>query len=69
MGFFNLVWAGYGLYMYVNEMSDECKDEDIGIMVFAWSLFLYCFIGFVCCCACCVFACMALALAGEETQQ
>ena len=65
MCLFNLSWAAVGLYMYANEMSDECQDEDIGIMVFAWSLVCCCLAGLPCCCACCCWFAWGIALKNE----
>merc|ERR1719203_1827859 len=62
MGFFLLIWAGYGLDMYIEQMSDACQEEDIGTMVFAWSVMMFCWVGLVCCCVCCAM-CVSLLLA------
>eukprot|EP01084_Bolivina_argentea_P072606 131833_1 len=56
-GLFLLVWAGIGLYMYDNEMSEECQEEPIGQMILAWSVIPFCMIGLYCCCVICAVAC------------
>ena len=52
---FYLAWAGVGLYMYTDEMTLKCKDEDIAQMIFAWSLLIMCTIGCCFCFGCCIF--------------
>lgn len=39
---FNIVWASIGLNMYVNQLSDDCQQEPIGEMLFAWCLIQVC---------------------------
>ena len=42
VGLFYLVWGSIGVFMYNNEMSSVCIDEEAGGMVFAWSLIMVC---------------------------
>eukprot|EP01083_Nonionella_stella_P136171 414205_1 len=46
----HLVWAGIGIYIYVAQMSDECQQEDIGIMILAWCIIQW---TGICCITCC----------------
>eukprot|EP00483_Globobulimina_turgida_P003908 UN03916 len=55
-----LTWAGVGLSMYVNQMSDSCQDEPIAKMIFAWSLIPFCGIGLACCCCFIAICCGAI---------
>lgn len=34
----NIVWSSIGLSMYVNEMSDACKDTTIANMILSWGI-------------------------------
>ena len=66
---FNFAWAIVGLYMYANEMSSACQEEDIGIMVFAWSLIIWIGLALFCCCACCVGLCFLGFAVGAEAAE
>ena len=35
-------WAGLGLHIFIDQMSEQCQKESIGTMVFAWSLIQVC---------------------------
>merc|ERR1712087_360622 len=69
MFLFNIAWAGVGLYMYEEEMNPDCQDEDIGTMVFAWSLIQYCIIALICCCACFMGICGGAFVAASVARQ
>ena len=55
----HLVWACLGVYIYIAEMSQDCQNEDIGIMILAWCILE--FVG-VCCISCCVMCWVFIAL-------
>eukprot|EP01084_Bolivina_argentea_P178348 308299_1 len=55
---FYLVWAGLGLYIYENQMGEECKTDEIGVMILIWSVIQYVFIGPVICCPLCCLCCV-----------
>mmetsp|Transcript_44420 Transcript_44420/g.71146 ORF Transcript_44420/g.71146 Transcript_44420/m.71146 type:complete len:202 (+) Transcript_44420:18-623(+) len=38
---FHVIWAGIGLYMYIDEMTAGCQQEAIGQMLLAWSISIY----------------------------
>eukprot|EP01084_Bolivina_argentea_P222037 375926_1 len=59
---FNLAWAGVGLYMYEEEMSPNCQEESIAIMILAWSCIQYCAIGLALCCMVCMCCCVAMTM-------
>mmetsp|Transcript_27881 Transcript_27881/g.44203 ORF Transcript_27881/g.44203 Transcript_27881/m.44203 type:complete len:173 (-) Transcript_27881:53-571(-) len=63
---FNLVWAGIGLYIWDNEMSDDCQGEPIGQMILAWSIIQYALIGCICCCVCFIFCVVGAASAANN---
>merc|ERR1719361_563617 len=54
VGLFVWAWAGIGLYMYCNQMSEACKGTEIAKVLFAWSLIPYCILGLICCCLPCL---------------
>mmetsp|Transcript_2282 Transcript_2282/g.1985 ORF Transcript_2282/g.1985 Transcript_2282/m.1985 type:complete len:212 (-) Transcript_2282:99-734(-) len=56
IGIFNLVWAGIGLYIYNNELNEECQNTKIGIMILSWSIIQYAFV-LLCICAMFCFCC------------
>lgn len=56
----HLIWACLGVYIYVAQMSKNCQEEDIGIMILAWCIIE--FIG-VCCISCCIMCWIFMALA------
>lgn len=39
---FDIVWAAIGLNIYANQMSSDCQNEAIGIMVLVWSIIQVC---------------------------
>mmetsp|Transcript_20880 Transcript_20880/g.33304 ORF Transcript_20880/g.33304 Transcript_20880/m.33304 type:complete len:232 (+) Transcript_20880:1755-2450(+) len=47
----HLAWACIGIYIYSAEMSKECQQEDVGVMILAWCVIE--FVG-VCCMSCCI---------------
>eukprot|EP00483_Globobulimina_turgida_P001871 UN01873 len=56
---FYLSFAGIGLYMYCNQMSEGgCKQEPIAMMILAWSIIQYALIGLAFCCILCMFCFM-----------
>lgn len=59
---FQLIWAGMGLYIYNNELSEDCQDTNIGKMILAWGIIQYGLIAFVCCCLCCATICLSAAM-------
>jgi len=59
---FYFAWAIIGLYMYDQQMSDECKSSDIGIMILSWSVIDIAIRALACCCIC-FFICCAGTLA------
>lgn len=68
-GLFYLIWAGIGLYMWCNQMSDDCKEDDIAKMVVAWSAIQYSFIPVICCFVCCMVCIMGTAVAAVGISQ
>ena len=57
IGIFNLVWAAIGLYIYNNQMSEECQNTKMGIMILSWSIIQYAFVLLLCICAVIGFCC------------
>eukprot|EP01084_Bolivina_argentea_P033448 61866_1 len=53
---FHYAWAIIGIYMYANQMSDECQSDMIGQMVIGFAIVnpLQ-----ICCAMCCRFSCVA----------
>ena len=51
---FNIIWASLGLYMYENEMNNECQEENIGTMIFIWSILQLSLTPLICCCNVCM---------------
>ena len=41
---FDIIWAVVGMIIYCNDMSDECRNQSIGIMIVSWSIiqFVFC---------------------------
>jgi len=71
---FYFAWAVIGLYMYDNQMSEECQSTDIALMILSWSIIDIAIRALACCCivffVCC--AGMVAALGGPSpapTQQ
>ena len=57
----SFVWAILGLYIYENEMTEICRNQAIGQMIFAWCIINISFVGISFCfvvCLCCA-ACVA----------
>eukprot|EP01083_Nonionella_stella_P221543 791420_1 len=48
-----IVWALTGFYIYRQEMSDACQDEDVGVMMLSWIIIEFVLVfGLICCCGC-----------------
>ena len=61
----HLIWACIGIYIYIAEMSENCQNEDIGIMILSWCIIE--FIG-VCCISCIVMCWIFIALTVMSAQ-
>ena len=51
---FLVIWVGIGLYIYHNQMSDECQKESIATMIFVCCITISIFAGI----GLCIFACL-----------
>eukprot|EP01083_Nonionella_stella_P004732 13755_1 len=50
---FHIAWACIGIYIYTEEMSDACQDEDVGVMMLSWIIIEFVLVfGLICCCGC-----------------
>ena len=59
---FYLIWAGIGLYIYDNEMSEQCQSEPIAKMILSWSIIQYALVGLALCCVTCICFCALFAV-------
>ena len=50
---FLVIWSGIGFYVYFNQMSDECRQEAIAIMILVCCIFVSVLVGLAACCALC----------------
>ena len=50
---FDCAFVVVGLMMYTEQMSTECRAQDIGIMIFAWCLCVCAFVALGCSAFCC----------------
>ena len=50
---FLVIWSVIGFYIYLNQMSYECRKERVGIMIFACCILMSIFGGFSVCCLVC----------------
>ena len=66
---FNLAWAAVGLYIWDNEMSQDCQDSHVGSMILAWGVIQYSLMGIVCICLCLAMFCFGTAMAINIRQQ
>lgn len=70
IGLFFFAWSVIGLVIYDQQMSSECQNEPIGIMILSWSV-IQLTLGFaICCCICIVLICGAslFAIFGADAQ-
>lgn len=68
-GLFYWIWAGIGLYMWCNQMSDACQEDTIAKMVLAWSIIQFALIPAVCCIVCIMACCLGSAMAAVGIRQ
>ena len=60
------VWASLGLYMYANQMNEDCQGSDTGIMILSWGIIAIIGCGCLVCVVCCAICAIAIAASGEE---
>lgn len=70
---FYLAWAGIGMIIYCQQMTDECRKENIAKVMIAWSIFQYLMAAASCCfCGCLMCSdeyMMATNVIGSEDEQ
>ena len=64
-GLFYLIWAAIGLYMWTNQMTEECRKEDIGMMIISWSVIQYGLLGVGCIISCCIVLIISVCLGSQ----